>query len=512
MNWKVLTILLGAAIILRVFLVSHLSVPFAYDMGRDLLWAKDIAFYGIPTLIGPAASIWGVYFPPFWFYFLSIPLLLANGHPLSAVYVTALSILATALFSYLFFRKLSSLFAITLFIIILFNAKLVNISLFAFHANLLPFLTLLSIYFIFLAVVKSPSFFPISLFIVSLMYAADPAPAAAFTFVPIFAYFAFKLYRRGFIKILLLSILAYLIPLSPLILFELRNNFIQTKSLLAYFHGENPSLSGSLPLAERIINRLSVYFDFFKSGFAGDNLPIAIILPILTITGLYFFSRQKERMTGLVTLFKITLASLIIPFLVFTLLFNVEVKNWYLYGAAVPIAIILACAFYGLINGLRSKTVFVIITSVFLLVNLLPYAQNEKAAASRRDPATLANQLQVIDAIYQDPKDKPFAVYVYTPAIYDYHYQYLFWWQGVRHKKGLPQDFAYLPNQPDYVRNKQVYAPLNQPKADVIYLIIEKGAENEFYTQKQWLQNFKDYQLIWQKDINGAILLQKRLR
>ncbi|MEK9147136.1 MAG: hypothetical protein AAB639_02980, partial [Patescibacteria group bacterium] len=61
------TTLLAAAV-LRIYLIARDSVPFAYDMGRDLLWTKDIVFYQTPTLIGPAASIWGVYFGPLWFY------------------------------------------------------------------------------------------------------------------------------------------------------------------------------------------------------------------------------------------------------------------------------------------------------------------------------------------------------------------------------------------------------------------------------------------------------------
>src|SRR3972149_5103487 len=100
-----LLVILLAAAVLRVFIIVRDSVPFAYDMGRDLLWAKDIAFYHIPTLIGPAASIWGVYFPPLWYYLLAIPLLLSGGHPLSAVYTTAAIITLTGILAFSFFKK-----------------------------------------------------------------------------------------------------------------------------------------------------------------------------------------------------------------------------------------------------------------------------------------------------------------------------------------------------------------------------------------------------------------------
>ena len=100
-----LVIIVLAATLLRIYLITRDSVPFAYDMGRDLLWAKDISFYHIPTLIGPAASIWGVYFGPLWYYFLSIPLLISGGNPLSAVFVTASTIILTGALAYFLFFK-----------------------------------------------------------------------------------------------------------------------------------------------------------------------------------------------------------------------------------------------------------------------------------------------------------------------------------------------------------------------------------------------------------------------
>ena len=147
--------------------------------------------------------------------------------------------------------------------------------------------------------------------------------------------------------------------------------------------------------------------------------------------------------------------------------------------------------------------------AAYMLANILPFAKNARINASKSDPAQLANQMKAIDYIYEDKKENNFSAYVFTPSIYDHNYQYLFWWQGIALDRGLPADFAYLPNQPDYVRNKNVYKS-RKPAADLVYLIIENAAENEFYTKNNWLKNFQDYQLVWEKDINNAIVLQKR--
>ena len=497
------TTLLAAAV-LRIYLIARDSVPFAYDMGRDLLWTKDIVFYQTPTLIGPAASIWGVYFGPLWFYFLSVPLLITGGHPLSAVFATATIILATGILSYILFKKiLGNFFALVVVIFILFGSTLVNISTFAFHANVLPLLTILMIYFCYLAIIKKTIYIAFAFLSTSLMFHADPAPAVVSTFIPLITLVIFKLYKsKDFPKTILYSAIAFAVPFIPQILFEIRNDFIQTKSLTTYFLGQNPSLSGRLPFFERVENRIGVFFDFFKNSMAGQTQLLALLFLAGISFGLYSFF-QKTKAPNLKVFLHLNLLTLVITFVIFTLVVTVEVKQWYLYGVPVVFANLATLALYK-----RKIWQVVIFLSVFVVANVFPLVSVALRRASANDPANLRNQLSAIDAIYSDAAD-PFSVYVFTPSIYDHNYQYLFWWQGVKLKRGLPQDFAYLPNQPDYVRNKNFYTPIAQ-KSNTVYLIIENATENQFYTKENWLANFADHQVIWEKDINNALTVQKR--
>src|SRR3989338_3617529 len=499
-------LLIFAAIIFRVYLILRDSVPFAYDMGRDLLWAKDISYYHIPTLIGPAASIWGIYFGPFWYYFLSIPLFLSGGNPLSAVYATFATIVSTGLLAYFLFKKyLTKQYALIFLTIILFSAALINISTFAFHANVLPLLTLVTVYLSFLSVVKNPLFLAAGFLSVSLMFHDDPAPAVVFTSVPVFIFLYFKLYKtKELLKLITLSVFGYIAPFAPQIFFEIRHNFLETKSLVAYFQGKNPSLSGQLPLVPRIVSRLDLYFEFFKSGFAQNNFFACLFLIIIIIGTFLFLKTNKDK--KLSVLFKINLYSFILTFLIFTIFVTVEIKNWYLYGVTVLFAFLIVFALY----GVRSyKFVLPLFLTTYVFLNILPFFKKERIVISRSDPAQLTNQLSALNLIYSDSANLPFSVYTFTPSIYDYNYQYLFWWQGIKLGRGQPEDFAYLPNVPDYVRNKGIYAKNTKP-TDTIYLIIEKGKENEFYTKENWLKNFDRYRLIWEKNIGNAVIVQKR--
>lgn len=498
-------ITLFLSIVLRVFLVFRDSVPFAYDMGRDLLYAKDIAFYHNLTLIGPAASIWGVYFGPFWFYFLTIPILISQ-HPYSAVFASASTIVATGALAYFLLKKyLTPFYALALSIIILFNATTINISTFAFHANLLPLLTLLLIYFCFLAVVKNALFLSGAFFAASLMFHADPAPAVVFSSVPPAVFFAYKIYqKKHLLKTITASVAAYALPFVPHILFELRNSFTQTKSAIAYFSGSNPSLSGQLPFSDRITNRISIFADFISAAFAQNNMFLTLALVIFVFVGLYQFHKTAKD-KNLKVLFGISVLTFVFTYFIYTVAITVEIKNWYLHSYTVIFALFLT---FALISLKRIKLLLPLFLIGFISVNAYPFLnpQREKKAS---DPANLKNQLIAIDSIYQDAQKQEFSAYVFTPSIYDYHYQYIFWWYGEKQKKGLPQEFSYLPSQPKYVHGKDEYQ--NTPgKSDLVYLIIEKSQENPFYTKEEWLKKFEGYNTVWLHDVNGAITVQRR--
>jgi len=231
----------------------------------------------------------------------------------------------------------------------------------------------------------------------------------------------------------------------------------------------------------------------------------AIALLVLIVFGVFAFSKIKD--SSIKSLYKLNLIILFSNIFVFTFLFTVELKGWYLYGLAVNFAILIVLSLYALEVSRVLKIMFV---ALYIVVNSLPFVSLQRNANSQSDPALLTNQLSAIDLIYKDheTKKEPFSVYIFTPSIYDYHYQYLFWRQAVRLKKDLPSDFAYAPNVPPYVKNKEIYA--NTAKIEnTIYLIIENAPANEFFTQEIWIGNFKGYKIIWSQNINNALTVQK---
>ncbi|MBI2594167.1 hypothetical protein HYW39_00550 [Candidatus Curtissbacteria bacterium] len=227
----------------------------------------------------------------------------------------------------------------------------------------------------------------------------------------------------------------------------------------------------------------------------------------IVILGIWRLLKTKKD-KNLFILFKINLILIIVSFLIFAVFITVEVKNWYLWGLTAPMALLIIFSLFPL---RKYKLLIMLFLVSYLFINVIPFFRNERIVKTKLDPAQLSNQLTVLSIIYNDSQNDPFSVFVYTPVIYDLNWQYLSWWQGIKEGRGLPTDFAYLPNQPDYVRNKNVYAP--KPRTSpLVYLVIERGQENQFYARENWLKNFEESQIVWEKNVNDAIILQKRIR
>jgi hypothetical protein len=474
---------------------------FAFDMGRDLLWVRNMVELKKPALIGPWGSIAGVYFGPLWYYLLAIPYTIFNGDPRAAVAVPLAANLLTIIIGWLFLRRRQHPAAADIFALLYcVSPMVVSLSSFAFHANLLPLVAL--IFFIGLYGFYQPSTInhhpflglPLSALSASLAYHLEPAAGVMLTIflglwllgtsiirkIKINTSFALKLQAKLAnlrvrllpseaspsdsewltaneqisptslpsaklaIRLFVYSFILFIIPFIPQIAFELRHDFIQSKSLVAYFQGENTSLGGVLPLSQRIGERALKLSDILSYSLLSiEPTPIKMLLMaiflLLTIilsvipakAGIYINRfRVKPGMTFNVLCF--TFYFLLFHYLAYTFLFPAELKNWYLSGFAS--LFILTASFIIESIFIRRKIIgvsavaFLIVWNTKTFTKLIP--QNNQTPA----PETLVAQTEVVDWIYQDAlkSAEPFSIYTYTPPIYDFTYQYLIWWRAAK--------------------------------------------------------------------------------
>jgi len=126
------------------------------------------------------------------------------------------------------------------------------------------------------------------------------------------------------------------------------------------------------------------------------------------------------------------------------------------------------------------------------------------------EAAFLPVKLQALNYIYDQAQDRPFSSYQYLPNIYDYAYQYLYFWQGFKGRP-LPVEFSYKPGEINYVSEKSsllARLPARQGyagQAETIFLIIEKPENFWHYPLQRWLGNIKYSEIVSKKEFGPEL-------
>ena len=132
------------------------------------------------------------------------------------------------------------------------------------------------------------------------------------------------------------------------------------------------------------------------------------------------------------------------------------------------------------------------------------------------DPSILHNELAAIDWVYKKADGKGFYVYNYLPSVYDFPYQYLFWWYGRKHYGYVPCEYASFPGAPGLVipshnhyQTPKRPCPQLSSGQTLRFLIIEPDEHTD--VQKQWLEAVeKNTKLIEEAHV-GTIQVEKRV-
>jgi hypothetical protein len=492
-RWIVLAAIIILFFALRLPQIWRDEFPFVFDFGRDLIWVRNMIELRRPTLIGPWGSLAGVYFGPLWYYLLAIPYLIFSGDPRGPVYLTLTANLAVALLGWLWLKKSANWRTGLIFaFLIAISPQNINLSTFAFHANMLPLTQLLFLYGLYR---RDSRGLYLATLMTSLNFHFEPATGIFTTLTLILfimlaiirASLRSMLLRRYTFKSLLIAAVIFILPFLPNLLFDFRHDFLQTRAVIAYFQGQNRSLEGVLPYPERIFERLRKFTELFSS----TAIPAStLIAGLMLITLLIFLPKNK--------LANLCLLTLLVPLLGFMFLFPPELKGWYLYGFSVN---------------------FLILASLFLhrfpLLTLLPITLllwRFTTPYTFSTQATLKNQLLALDTIYTQAKGEPFKLYIYTPPIYDYQYQYLVWWYGRKIYGYLPSEYSYLPGEVSYHPQKDKFTQPTRPVTGTdpvkVFLLIEPEAATDRLTG--WLGHFAALPVISSQTLPGDITLQTR--
>lgn len=487
-TYLVIGIVIFAAAI-RILSIQYYNIPFTMDQGRDMLDIREIAVGFKPRLIGPTTSINGVFLGPFWYYFNLPPFLLGKGDPSFLVAWMIILYVSAGVVLWLFFQKRDRLLALIMLSFYFFSPALFYPSRFSWSANPMPPFTI----FYFLSVfwfLDKPAVKKAFLIGLVCGLAFQIEAAFAVLFLP-FAILVF-LYKRVGIKYLFNLIASFSLTLIPQVIFEFRHGFIMTNTFLREISGESATLGEKLSFLEAIKSHLEVY-TLWPSNLLNIPYLNGVILMIAAASFLFYKVRVKTISETSRTLFNFSIAFILFSF-VFYAFYPHALKGWFLLGLFIPIIFILSAFAKELI---ASKNLAVSVPSILFLLylftgsafsqtNYIPKSQTDRSG----DKSNLRNELSVIDWVYEKAEGKPFKVYNYIPSVYDYPYQYLFWWHGGNKFGYHPDKITYKDGVPEYIPDNEKYLD-KRKTADVtspIFLIYEEdGMIDRLYA---WRGNF----------------------
>ncbi len=486
-KWQLLTLLV-ITLLSRLAFVLPGAVPFSFDHGKDSIAVMHMWETISPKLIGPWTSIPGLFFGPGWYYFLTPFYLLTGGHPVGFILLPIFLVLVQVYLMHRYFG-----FSAALMITCLQTWTMISTS--AWNPFPMPLVTVLILIFLRkireqgsnvsdkLDAVSSHKY--ISQFFRStyinwialgfiLAMGFHFSTAFAIFYLPILIIFwLFSWYPRPNPKQFCFFAVGVLLPFIPQVVFEFSHQFLEIKGVLAYL--QNPE-SHAVSIEKMNYIKSIINGDFELTTLPGfASIPSNINKIIQTFFTLSFAAifLKNFRSLKLSQDLKEALVFITVPFIGFTFLhFNV----WYPLGL-IPIYAIV-------INSLLklSPRVFRYLYHALLICTLFSklfiYFTSELPEHKK-----FSDFLTVKQTAFQLILDRtnqgsiPFSVYTYKPDIYDYPYQYLWFWQAKKNGQLLPVEFSYKPGEISYIPEKvELLTRFKQQQgpAQKIFFIVEK--------------------------------------
>lgn len=305
-------------------------------------------------------------------------------------------------------------------------------------------------------------------------------------------YFLLFLRDEGKQKKLFLSIGSMLLFFLPQLLFDIRHNFLMTKSIFSLFSGDTRGLAvGGEKTSYLVtsIQHLKAFYENYQSGFNHqgflENLPLIGLLFILsmliiTVKGNLLPKKQKS--------FVVLIMRIITIIVLVSFLFPFPIRYWYLSGFQSFTLLLLSVLLARLLDTRLGTIVVCFIGLTVFIINCLRitdiYFHNNDGGVAK-----IKGKEAALDAIYIDSQGKPFNLLIFAPYVYTDPYDYLIFWYGQK-------KYHYLPGK---------------EKTGTFYLLIEPDPYKP-WSYNGWLETvIKTGQIVYTKQLPSGHIIQKRI-
>ena len=438
---RLTTIFIWASLIVSfltsIWFVLHGTIYFHTDIARDFLLIEDIVVNRKLTLIGPhSGGIEGVFHGPAWLY-LNLPaFIIGGGNPVVVGWFWSLLVASSIGIVYFATKKLSDTKAA------LMAAALYGLTISGSASNLFnPFGAVLLaplFFYYFILYLSKHSFIHllISLFLIGIIIQFQMAWG-----VPILILSVPLLFHHFFIHKKLLHISSFLIlllPLSTFLLFDIRHEFLQIRSVLAYL--SQPKIIQHASTLQFVWGRM------LEMGLG--NILVALLL-------LIFVTKLKKNRAIKYFLY------FYFGYFFITLIYKGTLWGYY----TIPFTPLFCMAVAIALNSLPKKwgvAAFIVIVSPLFFVNIKTLLTQD-ATYFKNNSGLWHAYLSQANTIYTDAKGSDFGWYVYSADQYGYSPKY-----AMRYvqKQSKNNGFAF-------------------EKKPITYLIISPST-NKYTNEKDW--------------------------
>lgn len=236
-----LAVLLILSLALRLYRIES-TQTFLEDEGRDMLIVKRMLDTGRPVLLGPQTSTGNMYLGPLYYYLITPALLLANMDPLGPAVFIALTGVLTVYLLYLigskWFGSAVGFAAASLYGLLPLTVAFTRNS---WNPNLVPLISLLIIYVVDKLLTRPAQ--PWRHFLVLGVLFGVMAQLHYMAMIMVFPVAILLIWwwrtsPLALFKGVMVATLGLILTLSPFLLFEARNDFVNTKAVTRFLVAE----------------------------------------------------------------------------------------------------------------------------------------------------------------------------------------------------------------------------------------------------------------------------------
>ncbi len=483
-----LFIILGLGLFLRVYNIERL-LGFHFDQGRDALIIWDLWHSGDVPFIGPTTGIAGIFRGPFYYYLIAPFYLLGRGNPVwPSVFLSLTTVIASLLMYYLGYKIQNRITGLIAALLSSLSFNIVAASRWLSNPTPMLFLSVLFVWMLILIVEKKVWAWIPAIFIASISLFHFGSAGEVFYFPALLIILFWQRKKLPNKKIIILSILSFLISVLPLIAFDIKNKGILSGNIGKFLITDK---SFSLPSWAMVFEKIYFYYNTFTNKIFNARYYLEkTVLSTVLILFVYHFKNLFKK-NG-VKVLAILLSSVCLGLIFFQGNFG-NIYDYYLTGYYLPFLLLFSIVL-GYLVRFKLGTIFVVYFIYLFMTNnfdVLHFKYWDKSQGP--NSIGFINQKEVVRWIYQDAGENIFNVDVYVPPVISYSYDYLLKW---------------LPTTDEY---KSYDGKKVDENVSLLYTLYESDSDHQERLDS-WLLRQKKIGKVIDEFKSGSITVQRRLR